>query len=127
MPPAKPDESSFCLGSMKETSRLSACVQAPASRGLHAGACHLVFAIILSCALIRTIGPNGAFSAAACRSIAEAGVALGPWPVIGPVGMREGLVVDDIVVSSPSAFQAWMSRGLPISATNGSICELRSI
>jgi hypothetical protein len=97
-------------------------VQAPARRGLHAGACHLVFAIILSCALIRTIGPNGAFSAAACRSIAEVAVALGPRPVIGPVGMREGLVVDDIV-TSPSTFEAWMSRGLPISATNGSICE----
>lgn len=99
----------------------------PACRGPASGACHLLFAIILSCALIRTFGPNGAFSAAECRWIAEAAVALGPWPLIGPVGMREGLVVDDIVVRSPSAFQAWMSRDLPISATNGSICELRSI
>ncbi len=109
MPPAKPVDSTFCFGSMKETSHgsLPACrnPRAGASMpGPASGACHLLFAIILSCALIRTFGPNGAFSAAECGWIAEAAVALGPWPLIGPVGMGEGLVVDDIVVSSPSAF-----------------------
>jgi hypothetical protein len=52
-------------------------VPEPACRGLASGACHLLFAIILSCALIRTIGPNGAISAAECRWIAEAAVAFG--------------------------------------------------